>query len=268
MPWVKLDDQFPGHPKVAQLSPAWRPLAVFLHINGLCWCNQYLTDGHIPKSMVSRLGPEVECLEIIQTQGPITARKVAEALVAVGLWEEREHEYVIHDFSLFQPTRREVESRRRHVSTVRKQAGSKGGSKAASKRAANVQQSGEQTTKQMCSPVPDPLREREREQRSSLPVCVPTTPERRAGAWLEQFPVRYFEARGVGYVVNQRRDFDNAVRLAKAVPDDARLDRLTDLFLRADHRDLEHQTRTPGRMLAMLPALEEHLNAHLARRTT
>lgn len=122
------------------------------------------------------------------------------------------------------------------------------------------------------NPLDKPSRARVPEARSQKPEREtispePTTAERRAGAWLERFPERYFEARGVGYVGNSRRDFENAVRIAQAVPDDRRLDLLTDVFLRAEHRDLEHQTRTPGRMAAMLPALEEHLNTHLARRT-
>lgn len=152
MAWVKIDDQFPNHPKVGKLSPAWRPLAVFLHVTGLCWCNQYLTDGRIPKSIVSRLGSEVETLEI-QTQGPLTAQRVADELVAVGLWEEDTDHYIIHDFSEFQPSRREVEARRRHVKAVRSEAGSKGASKRAANRQANVQQRGKQT----CSPDPDPV---------------------------------------------------------------------------------------------------------------
>lgn len=151
MPWVKIDDQFPGHPKVGKLAPAWRPLAVFLHINGLCWCNQYLTDGRIPKAIISRLGSEVECLEI-QAQGIITAQRVADELVAVGLWEEDDEHYIIHDFSEFQPSRREVQARRRHVNAVRADAGRKGASKRVANRQANVQQTGKQT----CSPDPDP----------------------------------------------------------------------------------------------------------------
>lgn len=260
MAWVKLDDHFNEHPKVARLSPAWRPLAVFLHINGLCWCNTHLTDGRIPKSLVSRLAPEIECLEM-HGRGPLQAAHVAEELVAVGLWEDHGDEYLIHDFHDFQPTRREVLARRRHVSDVRKQAGSKGASKRAANRQAKVSQAGKQT----CSPDPDPDPDPRERKQEPLSPPGPNETECRAGAWLEQFPVRYFEARGVGFQVNLRRDFENAVALARAVPDDARLDVLTDVFLRVDHRDLATVTRTPGRMLAMLPALEEHVNAHLRR---
>lgn len=151
MAWVKIDDQFPGHPKVGKLAPAWRPLAVFLHINGLCWCNQYLTDGRIPKAMISRLAAEVEYLEV-HGQGLITTQRVADELVAVGLWEEDDEHYIIHDFSEFQPSRREVQARRRHVTAVRSAAGSKSASKRATKRSTNVQQTGQQT----CNPDPDP----------------------------------------------------------------------------------------------------------------
>lgn len=186
MAWVKIDDQFPNHPKVGKLSPAWRPLAVFLHLSGLCWCNQYLTDGRIPKSIVSRLGHEVESLEI-QTQGPLTAQRVAEELVAVGLWEEDDDCFIIHDFAEFQPSRREVESRRRHVKAVRSEAGSKGASKRVANRQANVQQSGKQTAKQTCGPGPDPDPNPQGQEKEPAPLARLSRPADHAPSDLEQF---------------------------------------------------------------------------------
>ncbi len=85
------------------------------------------------------------------------------------------------------------------------------------------------------------------------------TPEARAGAWLERYPGLHLDVRQVGYTGNPNRDFENAVRLMKAVPDDEELAFLTDLYLRVDHRDLDGQTRTPGRMLQILTALREHV---------
>ncbi len=43
MAWVRLDDKFPQHPKVAGLSHAGFRRFIVL----LCWCNQYETDGVI-----------------------------------------------------------------------------------------------------------------------------------------------------------------------------------------------------------------------------
>lgn len=53
MVWTTLDDGFPDHPKVLQLSDA----AFRLHVAGLCYCNRLLTDGNIPTGYVSRLVP-------------------------------------------------------------------------------------------------------------------------------------------------------------------------------------------------------------------
>lgn len=138
---MKLDDRFPEHPKVSKLAANVRPLAVFLHICGLCWCNSHLTDGRIPKTFLTRLGAGMD------------AETIAAHLVSVGLWEEDETDYIIHDFHDFQPSRYEVEARRKHITKARKSAGSKGGSKTASKRAANAQQPDQQKS----SPDPDPL---------------------------------------------------------------------------------------------------------------
>lgn len=218
MPWVKLDDQFPSHPKVATLAPAWRPLAVFLHINALCWCNQYLTNGRVPRSALSRLGAEVECLEM-QSQRPITVADVADELVAVGLWEEANGDYIIHDFNEFQPTRRQVESRRRHVQSVRSAAGSKPRNKTATKR--------EQTVQQTCNPDPDPdpipkpLQERRAENapaKGNAPVVADLWDAWRAAceavgiAEFAAMPVKHYQSAkellGMATVAEWRRAFD------------------------------------------------------------
>lgn len=54
MPWVNLDDQFPEHPKVWELSDA----AYRLHTAGICYANRYLTDGVVPSSKVQTLVPK------------------------------------------------------------------------------------------------------------------------------------------------------------------------------------------------------------------
>ena len=43
MSWVRLDDNFPNHPKVVGLSDQ----AFRLYISGLCYASHYLTDGLI-----------------------------------------------------------------------------------------------------------------------------------------------------------------------------------------------------------------------------
>ena len=51
MAWVKIDDHFDEHPKIAQAGP----LAVAVWLAGLAYCNRNLTDGFIPWSKAQGL---------------------------------------------------------------------------------------------------------------------------------------------------------------------------------------------------------------------
>ena len=93
--WVKLDDNFPDHPKVDQLSEG----AFRLYISSLCYAQKYLTDGLInfdrPPRLMARYRPKY----------------VAE-LIDSGLWERRGRDYEIHDFTVFNHTRDYWEKKR------------------------------------------------------------------------------------------------------------------------------------------------------------
>jgi hypothetical protein len=88
MPWLKLDDKFPDHPKVETLSDA----AFRLHVSAMCHSARYLTDGHIavsrPEKLINGYCPEL-----------------LDELLAVGLWEQNGTGYVIHDFTEWNKTR-------------------------------------------------------------------------------------------------------------------------------------------------------------------
>lgn len=92
MPWVRLDDQFAGHPKMEAVGP----LAGWLHVAALCYCAQYLTDGRIPKTKALKL-----------TDVPKPRAQIAR-LVAEGVWDEDGDSYVIHDYLVYQPSRARV----------------------------------------------------------------------------------------------------------------------------------------------------------------
>jgi hypothetical protein len=92
MPWVRLDDQFPDHPKIDQAGP----LAGWLYVCGLAYCNRQLTDGFIPKATMPRLSTV-----------PAPAKHAA-ALVAAGLWDAVEGGWQVHDYLDFQPAREKV----------------------------------------------------------------------------------------------------------------------------------------------------------------
>lgn len=96
MAWVRLDDGFAEHPKVEEVGP----LAGFLHIAALCYCNRNLTDGFIPASRVTKLA-DVPAV-----------RKHAQALVRVGMWLEVDGGYQVHDYLEYQPSKAKVEAER------------------------------------------------------------------------------------------------------------------------------------------------------------
>ena len=98
MTWVKLDDLFPDHPKVQAAGQA----AAWLHVAGICYCSRYLTDGLIPNVALAGLGQYTKS----------RARKLADVLVRVGLWEQEDGAYRIHDYLDFQPSREQVERQR------------------------------------------------------------------------------------------------------------------------------------------------------------
>lgn len=106
MPWVRLDDDLPDHPKIIAAGP----MASWLHVCALAYCNRYLTDGFVPEGQVPKLSSLNQ------------PRRLAAALVRVGLWEEAVGGFRVHDFLNYQPSRVQVEAER-EVDRKRKAAG-------------------------------------------------------------------------------------------------------------------------------------------------
>ena len=92
MTWIKLDQGFPEHPKVIDAGP----LAAWLHVRALGYCNRNLTDGAISHAIARELAPG--------KRGQALVRR----LVAAGLWEMTRTGYAIHDFLEYQPSRADV----------------------------------------------------------------------------------------------------------------------------------------------------------------
>ena len=105
MPWVRLDDSFADHPKIAEAGP----LAAWLHTKALIYCGRHLTDGRIPKAVVVSL---VDWTSVLMGNGVTNAHPdnltLAAALVSVGLWHEDGAAFQIHDYLQYQPSRAEV----------------------------------------------------------------------------------------------------------------------------------------------------------------
>ena len=97
MTWVKIDDSFPDHPKIIGLSDS----AFRAHIQGLCYCGRFLTDGFIPSAAIGKIG----ALEAIGQ------------LIDAGLWQEEPSAsgYLIYGYLDHQTSKKQVEEKRETV---------------------------------------------------------------------------------------------------------------------------------------------------------
>lgn len=100
MAWARFDDRFHEHRKVRRV---WRrqPAALGLHLMAVTYSCGHLTDGHVDPEFVED-----------QVHDPEQREAMVGALVDAGLWEPTDDGWRIHDFTDFNPTRREVEARR------------------------------------------------------------------------------------------------------------------------------------------------------------
>jgi hypothetical protein len=93
--WIKLDDTLPNNPKILPLSDK----AFRLYIEGLCYANQYLTDGFLAQAVINRLDNGNAYQELLNA----------------GLWLEVEAGAQIHDYCEHQTSRKVVEEKREQV---------------------------------------------------------------------------------------------------------------------------------------------------------
>nr|WP_241670751.1 hypothetical protein [Streptomyces lavendulae] len=97
MPWVKLDDRFPSHRKVALVSDR----AFRLHVSAICWCAENLTDGRIT---------DRELALVAKIRG---IKATAKALEDAGLWDRVDGGWEIHDYLDYNPSREQVLAERK-----------------------------------------------------------------------------------------------------------------------------------------------------------
>lgn len=91
--WFKVDDHLYSHPKWLTLPKGARALWV----TAGSWCSGQLLDGFIPSGVLSMLGG---------------TRSEAMHLVNNGLWREVKDGYRFHDWSAYQPTKKDVMDKR------------------------------------------------------------------------------------------------------------------------------------------------------------
>jgi hypothetical protein len=97
MAWAKLDDKFPRNPKVVKAGP----LAAYLYVCSLCYCNEYLTDGLIADEALTHIAPGVD-----------NVKRRAAKLVEVGLWRRTNGGFVIPNYADHNFTAEQVRDRR------------------------------------------------------------------------------------------------------------------------------------------------------------
>jgi hypothetical protein len=121
MPWVRLDEQFPDHPKVQVVGP----LASRLHVCALAYCNRLLTDGFVPTNKVGTLADFSEVWD--QPDGAadfgVDPYRLADRLCEARMWKKVTGGYQLHDYHDYQPSRADEHEKRRQKA----EAGAKGG---------------------------------------------------------------------------------------------------------------------------------------------
>jgi hypothetical protein len=112
--WFKVDDKLHDHRKARKAGKA----AMGVWVLAGSWCGNNLTDGFVPREILSRWGTP----------------KDAQALVAAGLWEQAEQDgekgWRFHNWTDFQPSKADEEAKSR----LKSEAGRKGGLNSASNR--------------------------------------------------------------------------------------------------------------------------------------
>lgn len=136
MAWIRIDDHFDEHPKLAQVGP----LGWGIWLAGLAYCNRNLTDGFIPRAVAKNLCDDTIYLPGGELQIALTSGMAGhdfdgswsiEIMLQARLWDEAVGGYQVHDYLDFQPSRAEVEEARR----LKQAAGQAGGKATAAARA-------------------------------------------------------------------------------------------------------------------------------------
>lgn len=119
VPWFRVDDSFPTHPKVEYLEALpWQRMTAATHswLWAGTWCQRELREK---RAVIAGRVPVVRLAKITGLPRKV-AIQAADDLVASGLWERTESgDYQFHDFRQYNPD----------LAAKRSQAGSKGAAK-------------------------------------------------------------------------------------------------------------------------------------------
>ena len=152
MTWVRIDENFAQHPKVAKAGP----LGIALHVAALCYCNRHLTDGFVPKQIActlldfSGLGMRMWDGEMVGGGRDAEWSMVVDDLVDAGLWRPTEGGWFIHDYLDYQPSKQQVQ----RLKEVRSKTGRRGGQASAEQRSTKVEANSQAKPQAKINPVP------------------------------------------------------------------------------------------------------------------
>lgn len=121
MAQIRLESTVRHHPKFLRAGGA----ACWLYTCAIGHCQDHLTDGFISKACLTQLGP-------ISGPGWTSLERLAGKLVEVGLWDEVEDGWIIHDYLDCNKSRKAVLG----IKEKKKHAGSEGGRRSWETRAA------------------------------------------------------------------------------------------------------------------------------------
>lgn len=82
-PWIKLQRNLPRHPRAAEAGAS----AMWLFVCGLCYCDEFTTDGRIHINAIAGLSVNNR-----------NAKRDADQLVKVGLWERDGDHFLVRNY--------------------------------------------------------------------------------------------------------------------------------------------------------------------------
>lgn len=136
--WVRVDDMFPDHAKVAiagaRLGPygTGRVIAVWMSL--LCYVNHHETGGFVPDEIVRTWRHDRKPIQVAEAlAAPLTETEAARYNLEVGqpcLWVKVDGGYRFHDYAVYQPNAEDLEALR----LAKVEAGRKGGQASADRR--------------------------------------------------------------------------------------------------------------------------------------
>ena len=105
MSWVKIDDQYADHPKVAAVGP----LGMALHVAAMCYCAKYLTDGFVPDAILPRL-INWDGISVVRNgvTNAVSNVEVTEEVTDAGLFDKVDGGVMVHDYLMYNPTREQA----------------------------------------------------------------------------------------------------------------------------------------------------------------